>query len=546
MLQTGVQEGAKPMTLTDGLLDNVIAKMTARAQSNKGGPPSKDQQLEAVRRFWDGQEITQFRDAYLLSWGLCLPHRPSAPCILEDRPRLQRVLNGVDEWKSHRAYRRCYQGLVKSYFTYDGMSPSTAPDAKNNWQFLRDYLAEHNGLLRTNEPVPEWVDIALGNRHLFSERPCEPYIEVLLRGDSSAVDHVCILLGIAKASWFLRELVLAQVVGATKLDDKRFLVLLPRLLDLLSANEVLRDRGMIQVLNRYTRIPGKPLHQGLRDLSVASWRNPWLPSSNMCWGGVVPEARAMVEEWLKLEFIEAFFTKLAEDGLGDPRRMNFWKRYVKAIRHIDFALGSTARYSRDKDMATLREKMQGIVRELEATDGKNNAFIMTIGKLVAVEFSGMGNALYGYDLGHKLPFDVHHPLRLGVNDRNSLKHKGKNILWLSHQDGIHNWDKWEQMFEATLRKEFSIEPDAIDLPRTPHPAAQKPSAAAAQRAFAPHVQPYSRSELSKFCRERLLQIDDKTASGGNLWVRTDSDDNLVSQTLTGWQFRHKPGKGWWR
>jgi hypothetical protein len=72
MLQTGVQEGAKPMTLTDGLLDNVIAKMTARAQSNKGGPPSKDQQLEAVRRFWDGQEITQFRDAYHID-----PARPA-------------------------------------------------------------------------------------------------------------------------------------------------------------------------------------------------------------------------------------------------------------------------------------------------------------------------------------------------------------------------------------------------------------------------------------------------------------------------------------
>jgi len=53
----------------------------------------------------------------------------------------------------------------------------------------------------------------------------------------------------------------------------------------------------------------------------------------------------MVADWLKLEFIETFFTKLAEDGLGDPRRMNFWKRYVKSIDHIEFALGSSARNS---------------------------------------------------------------------------------------------------------------------------------------------------------------------------------------------------------
>ena len=44
----------------------------------------------------------------------------------------------------------------------------------------------------------------------------------------------------------------------------QFQALMPRLLELLAANEVLRDRGMILVLDRYSKVPGLGLHQGLR------------------------------------------------------------------------------------------------------------------------------------------------------------------------------------------------------------------------------------------------------------------------------------------
>ena len=47
--------------------------------------------------------------------------------------------------------------------------------------------------------------------------------------------------------------------------------------------------------------------------------------------------------------------------------MNFWKRYVKSIDHIEFALGSTARNSRERDMVLLRKKMTGLVQALDAS-----------------------------------------------------------------------------------------------------------------------------------------------------------------------------------
>ena len=186
---------------------------------------------------------------------------------------------------------------------------------------------------------------------------------------------------------------------------------------------------------------------------------------------------------------------------------------------------------------------------------------MTMGNLVAVEFSGVGNALYGYDVREDLPFDTATPLRLGVDVRNSLKHKERSILWLSHQDGIHNFDKWEHMFEARLRRKFGIEPGnssptsaptrhRIAPPPPPQPQPQpQPERSSDDDAWqqaADVSQPYSRSALNKFANARGLQVEDKTTHGGSLWVWTDADFPHVVRVLTRWGFRHRPGKGWWK
>jgi hypothetical protein len=554
LLRPDTQEGPWTMTV-DASIDAVLAVLEKRSKARGRGTVPEDLQLEAVQRFWASQEIPSFRDAYLLSWGLCVPHRFSGPCVMEDRPRFQRVLDGVDRWHERpNAYRRCYQGLVKSYFTYDALSDGAPSIGRQNWTQLREYLQDHTRRIVDKQANPEWVTTAVGNRQLFSDGPCEPYVDALLHGDAGTMDTLCEQLGITKASWFLRELVLAQVKGATSLDNAQFQALMPRLLELLASNEVLRDRGLIMVLDRYARVPGANLHLALRDSSVLWWGNPWLPSNETRWGGVTSDARSMVADWLKLEFIETFFTKLAEDGLGDRRRMEFWKRYVKSISNVQFALGSTARSSRERDFVMLRKKMAGLICNLDAS-GANNAFIMTMGNLVAVEFSGMGNALYGYDAGRQLPFDTSKPLQLTVDVRNSLKHKdGSRILWLSHQDGIHGWDKWESMFEATLRKEFGVTPGKSVSSASVARALASPSLRTtegtatnnARQATATAQQPYTRAALIKFANELGLHIEDKSHQGGSLWVRTEADDSHVNQVLTRWGFHHKPGKGWWK
>jgi hypothetical protein len=553
LLRPSLDEGAKTMA-SGGDINALLVTMKARLKSGTGRAPSEDRQLDAVRRYWDSPTVSSFPDAYLLSWSLCLPHRPQGPCVMEDRSRLQGVLDGIDGFKfPPRSYRRCYQGLVKSYFTYDADAPGAPSGGRRNWGVLRDYLHEHNRDIRDEGANPDWVTTAIGNSHLFGDAPCVPFVDALLEGDASCVDNVCEQLQIGKASWFLRQLVLAQVEGATRLGNAEFQRLLPRLLALLANNEVLRDRGMILVLDRYAQVPGNALHPGLRDHAVAWWGNPWLPSNATRWGGVMPAARTMVADWLKLEFIETFFTKLAKDGLGDPRRMKHWKRYVKAIDHIEFALGSSARSSREPDFVTLRKKMTGLIRELDAS-GANNAFIMTMGNLVAVEFSDPGNALYGYDAGH-VAFDTTQLLGLATDAPNSLKHKAERILWLRHQDGIHGWTKWEEMFEATLRNEFGIVPSA-SAPGDSASGSQSARALSSNRQAASVDDPscsshnvmsesFSLASLHRFTSIHGLQVIDKTSIGGHLWVRGDSSDERINQVLTRWGFR-STGKGWWR
>jgi hypothetical protein len=60
------------------------------------------------------------------------------------------------------------------------------------------------------------------------------------------------------------------------------------------------------------------------------------------------------------------------------------------------------------------------------------------------------------------------------------------------------------------------------------------------------LQPYTRSALNKFASAVEIQIDDKTAQGGSLWVRTDTANSDVNHVLAHWGFRHKSGKGWWK
>jgi len=230
--------------------------------------------------------------------------------------------------------------------------------------------------------------------------------------------------------------------------------------------------------------------------------------------------------------------------------MVFWKRYVKQIDHIEFALGALARNSRDRDFVALRRKMAGVICEFDVA-GANNAFIMRMGSLVAVEFSELGNALYGYDAEKALPFDTRQPLQQVVNARNSLKHRPRNALRLLHKDDASGWSLWEQTFEAELRTKFNISPGEYSPTASKRPSGMSaPPTPPFQARPTPNQPPkpaqsFTRDALRAFAREYKLQVEDKTEVGGNLWIRAGDNNPHVARTLAKWGFRYKEGKGWW-
>ncbi|MBX6963421.1 EH signature domain-containing protein [Alcaligenes faecalis] len=541
------------LTAGESSLDKHLAAL--RQHLNAGSSPyvSEDLQAKAVSRFWEARSVDNLKDARLVSFGMCLPSRPGGPCIMEDGERFQAILSsdtGVEQWVDEpRWFRRCYQGLVRSYFSYDNSKGNVAPEeGLRNWRKLRDYLHDRSPkIVDAKQQNPEWVITTNENKNLFSQAPCTPYAESMLAGDTSTVERIQEQLGITDNSWFTSSLIHSQVLHAISLPSEEFKALIPNLLTMLTNltqhGIKTRNQSLTLILDTYTQTPSPIIHERLRDTAIEWWGNPWLPSTAAQWGGVTDEAREMVAEWLRGEFIEAFFTTLAEDGVGDRRRANFWLRYVKSMTNVQFALGSRALNSPNRDFSVLLKKMQGLHTELKDTNRANNAFIMTLGSLVAVEFSAMGNALYGYEK-NTLPFvfDSAEPLCLSSRASNSLKNKNQSVLWLQHQDNIHGWQRWEDMFEATLNKNFHLLPD-IALNQATHAAAPtKPMLAALSEKYGSFA-PYKLKALSKF---RHFDIADHSSKGGNIWAYTDSNDPELIQILQDWGFQYKAGKGWWK
>lgn len=546
-------------------LDQHMAMLQQHVKAGSSPYEPEDLQAKAVRRFWETTRLDTLKEARLVSFGMCLPSYPNGPCLLEDSKRFDAALSsdtGIDQWvKKPQWFRRCYQGLVRSYFSYDDHKAKVAPDeGRKNWKKLREYLYDRSSNIIDPDRInPDWAITATENKGLFSENPCLPYAKIALSGDISTINHIREQLGIADDSWFTNELVLSQIRHAVALPYEKFkaqaLNLLAMLTNLTQHGVKVRNQGLSLILDAYAQDSSPAIFEQLRDVSVQWWGNPWLPSTAVQWGGVTQQAREMVSEWLRGEFIETFFTKLAQDGIGDRRRANFWLRYVKSMTNVQFALGSRALKTPSPDLAMLLKKMKGLYTELKASNSANNAFIMTLGDLVAVEFSAMGNALYGYQKGY-LPFDSSEPLSLSGRAVNTLKNIEQSVIRLMHKDNIHGWDRWEDMYEATLKESFGILPDDA-LPRTSRvtspiktaPDISKSEPLPSTSSEASLIAKYGEFAIYKLkvlSKYRGFDIADLRIKGGNIWAYTQSNDPELIELFQFWGFQHKAEKGWWK
>lgn len=165
------------------------------------------------------------------------------------------------------------------------------------------------------------------------------------------------------------------------------------------------------------------------------------------WKSVPAEARDLIRRWVSAEDLRRFFDEIA----GDPRRRDFWRRFV-----LDGRVTFSRLALNNHNLRTCsRELVEQVMRKRHArVTGEASAFILGIDdKIVVVEFSLTKNATYVY-YKDQLGADFLWSPSYGKNDLKS-PHGTKLI----HQDT--RYETWETKFLHCLNEEFEIRPPRV-------------------------------------------------------------------------------------
>lgn len=499
--------------------------------------PGRDLVREAIEQFRATKALSSLRQTRLVASGLVLA-TGGRPALIEDSEYFPALLEGVMAVRNQpRPFRRCWRGLLDGYFNYD---PIASEAGGRGWEALREFLDGTKTYLRCEGFQPDWVLEIDNHANLLSKDPCSRYGPDLLAGKRDAIEKTMLALGVSDASWVNRRLVEAQISAVVALKDRPFKERLPSSLELLEAHDLIADDGLAKLLNRYVDCESLEVSPKMRDYSVVRWGNPWISSNARKWSRVGKSARDLINGWLKLDFIEKFFSLLSEDKLNDARRLAFWKRYHDKIDDMRFALGDTAARNPSPDFRDLRRRMTGLSMDLlNGGRPNNNAFIMRIGQRIFVEFGEKGNALYIFD-GVNLPFDL--TRRYISGNSTALKH-ADHLERIIHKDST--WQTWEQKVAAAIEQHTGVRPnDTAGLGLRKASSARPASGtgnipkrpAAATGAGGTDSSLSDDLDLGSFLRKYGLKSVDSRDKGGSLWVYADKSNGPVGTWLKGHGF----------
>ena len=504
-----------------------IKKLESLVNKPDTNPPP-DRIQAAMGRFLSTSNLESFQDLRLISYGAATPLGLYQIRLIEKKDHFLKLLDMINSYRDRpRAFRRLYRGLLSSYFSYDPEASYAKDDGPDHWQHLRRYLHDHINGLQTEGFNPDWIAVLQEHKNLLTADPCSRYAEALLDGASDAFEEASLQLGFSGTSWVTRAVVAARIEAAIRRPDPVFKAHLGELLKLLGdrRHAILLNTGLAQLLERYAKTQPLMIHPELRDFAVEHWKNPWLPINQNRWALVSESTRKIIGNWLNLDLIKNFFELLSVDGSNDTRRLDFWIGYVDQIS-IYFALGRYAMQNQDASFIDIRKKMAGRLRKLSGTGQENNAFIMTIGNIVFVEFGMQGNAAYIYPL-HELPFILD-----GVDDINLKELKDTEAgNRLYHKDNVHGYSRWEQRFNDYLDQNFGI---SVSNNLGRHEPLRSGS----------NYTIYNPNTLNSFCRSFKLRTEDTRPSGGYLWILADNQNATINQQLRAWSFTYRPGRGW--
>lgn len=494
---------------------------------------------EAIIKYRHSAVTPNYLDVQYCCRGLATPF--DGYCLLEDTKQFLRLIQIISSYdKKYREFRKCYQGLLSSYFGYDQHI-----EGRSNWLTLRTFLVENLAFIKLQYPPIKWIQTLNEHKNLLFDNPCQRYSHKLLNSDDSEFNAIKTSLGISVKSWVIQEIVAAQISTAIACNDADFHTHLPHLLTLLEKHSTLRNISLAQLLDRYANSQNTAENVLLRNFALQHWGNPWLASKRQVWQTWVKDpVIKMVEKWLKLRALEDFFALLADDGTARKERLDFWVRYVDEIDEVYFALGKNTAFSPKADYKEIRRYMDGRWMHLEGAGGGTNAFLMRIGDYLFIEFSVHGNACHVFDY-HNRPFELGGSAITVMGTQQQLK----NTQHYGHREKLPHPEGWQSNFHYVIHKLTRKVPASVPTIRanrpTPHITVTRHPI---QQPLLDTPLAFSITNVSDFCQAngRYTVIDNRNR-GGNLWIEApEHPPSIVLKQLTQWGFTYKTNKGWWK
>lgn len=510
--------------------------------------PAQDKVKASLLHYQKTRELPSFNSLKYVCYGITVPIGINQWRVIDDQAVFNDLLTEVRRWESQtKQFRRCYQGLLEGYFSFDQQSQASTT-TQTNWGGLKHFLSTNlDPVLQASsargEPPP-WLTTLAVHRNLLGDDPCSRYADGFMRDDISEFRAVCVTLGIPSNSWVWEDALMSYVRIVCSSKDAAFKRRLPNLLDLVNGKldmqlpRIYATETVGMALYRYSDCQEKPEHITLRDASLNWIGNPWLKRT--AWDAVVKKeaARQMVESWLKCRLIKDFFELLAEDGAADLRRLNYWLKWEPKISDMWFVLGNDAATNRSTAFTELRKLMSGRDRILRDNNPSNNAFIMRIGQLLIIEFGITGNACYVF----------------ATSDfTTDLEKKSFSIFELKQRLGatrLSHSGSWEFKFNQTLRSLLQTIPLDRGALKSIESSTRAPIEDLYQLSSSADIGAPKKFIILSLCEKYGLKHEDNRSRGGAFWILTESLYPKASyprlvEKLDQWGFSWAQGKGYW-
>ncbi|WP_144275527.1 type I Zorya anti-phage system protein ZorC [Raoultella planticola] len=497
-------------------------------KSEKIPSPPQEMRLAALRRLRLAEELTD-REWRMVFYGLVDndPLNPEQPILLEDDEFFPEVDNAIKKRiESNGLKRKDWLALCSSYFAYQHESPDINP----HWCVLRGHIAQGYIVVKANiRREKSWMKTIEFYHDIFTPQAGNVISRQLLEGESNSLSSLEKIAQIPDSSWLWKRIFTVLLAQLDTLDDPQFLEKISGLLSLAVQWVRFRDDIISASLTRYYySVYRDQVHSALKQAALEFWDNPQLKSQQNKWHQYVSEpVAAMVRGWLAKQDLTHFFELLRGNGDVDQARLHYWLRFANQMGFTRIVMGPDAWQDRGSDFVKFREENKGRLSYLRGGRNFDNAMIMQINDYLFVEFSGTGNAMYAYRIGHA-PFNPE--LRtLDINIH--LKDQGRCALRLPHAPRAEGYNKaritgWMLKYDDELRK-LGIRWMAEE----PVKFVDKKVSSTASLSAIKIINPLRDTAIQHLVEDASCIVSDNRQKGGVLSVQLKMPDDAIEREL---------------